>query len=181
MFYRYKNYTPKIDNSVFVAENAIIVGNVEVGSKSSIWYNVVLRGDEDLIKVGSETSIQENTVCHLYEGYPLIIGNRVTVGHNAVIHGCTINDGVLIGMGSTVLDGATIGENSIIGANSLVPPGVEVPANSLFLGSPGKVVRELGDKDYDLLKLSIDAYVKKADEFQDSNTLEKLQRSDVQT
>lgn len=181
MFYRYKEYTPKIDKSVFVADNAVLVGNVEVGEKSSIWYNVVLRGDEDLIKVGSETSIQENTVCHLYAGKPLIIGNRVTVGHNAIIHGCKINDGALIGMGATVLDGAVIGENSIIGAHSLVPPGVNVPPNSLFLGSPGKVVRELGEKDEDLLKLSIEAYVKKADEFQDEDILEKLERRDVQT
>src|SRR5699024_3718441 len=111
------------------------------------------------------------------EGNPLIVGDNVTIGHNAIIHGCTIKDGALIGMGATVLDGAIIGENCIIGANALVPPGVEVPPNSLFLGSPGKVIRPLGEKDYDLLRLSVTAYVEKGKEFQDPSIVERVDRS----
>lgn len=174
MFYRYKEHIPKVDDSAFVAEGARIIGDVEIGSQTSIWFNVILRGDEDKIRIGNRCSIQENTVCHLYEGSPLIVEDEVTVGHNATIHGCTLKKGVLVGMGATVLDGAIIGENSIIGANSLIPSGKEIPPNSLVLGSPGKVIRELNDQDKEILDLSIRTYVRNSEEFRNEKVFEKV-------
>jgi len=179
MFYKYKGHVPKVAKSAFIADSAKVIGDVTIGEESSIWFHVVLRGDEGEIKIGDRTSIQDNTVCHLYEGYPLIVGNDVTVGHNAIIHGCTIKDGALIGMGATVLDGAIIGENSIIGANSLIPSGKEIPPNSLVLGSPGKVIREINDKDHELLRESIDGYVKNAREYNDSDIFEKISEDEI--
>ena len=176
MFYRYKEYIPQVDNTAFIAEGAKIIGNVTIGEETSIWFNVVLRGDEDKIQIGNRCSIQENTVCHLYEGFPLIVEDEVTVGHNAIIHGCTIKRGVLVGMGATILDGAVIGENSIIGANALIPSGKEIPPNSLVLGNPGKVVRELTEKDEALIDLSIKTYVRNAREYQDEKIFEKISR-----
>lgn len=175
MFYRYKEHIPQIDSTAFVADGAKIIGDVTIGADSSIWFHVVLRGDEDKIRIGNRCSIQENTVCHLYEGYPLIVEDDVTVGHNAIIHGCTIKKGVLIGMGATILDGAVIGENSIVGANSFVPAGKVIPPNSLVLGSPAKVVRGLTEKDEELLKLSVETYVRNAREYQDPAIVEKIE------
>lgn len=179
MFYRYKEHIPQIDETAFIAEGAKVIGDVMIGADSGVWFNVVLRGDEGKITVGNRTSIQENTVCHLYEGYPLTIGNEVTVGHSAILHGCTIEDGALIGMGATILDGAIIGENCIIGANSLIPAGKEIPANSLVVGSPGKVIREITDADRELLKLSVESYAVNANEYQDSSVFEKISRNQV--
>ena len=176
MFYRYKEHIPKIDESVFVADGAKVIGDVTIGAHSSIWFNVVLRGDEGPITVGKRCSIQENTVCHLYEGSPLILEDEVTVGHSATIHGCTLKKGVLVGMGATVLDGAVVGENSIIGANALVPAGKEIPPNSLVFGSPGEVVREITERHLDMLALTIDTYVKNAKEYQDKAIFEKIPR-----
>lgn len=176
MFYRYKDFTPQIDDSAFIAEGAKVIGNVKIGANSSIWFNVVLRGDEDRIEIGNRCSIQENTVCHLFEGYPLIVEDEVTVGHHAIIHGCTIKKGVIIGMGATILDGAIIGKNSIIGANTLIPSGKEIPANSLVVGNPGKVVRQLTKKDRELIDLSIHTYVRNAKEYQDPMIFEKIAR-----
>lgn len=176
MFYRYKDYTPQIDESAFIAEGAKIIGNVTIGEQTNIWFNVVLRGDEDEIKIGNRCSIQENTVCHLYKGYPLILEDEVTVGHNAIIHGCVLKKGVLVGMGATILDGAVIGENSIIGANSLIPAGKVIPPNSLVLGSPGKVVREINDQDRELLKNTIETYVKNTIEYRSPEVFEKIER-----
>lgn len=176
MFYRYKQYIPAIDESAFIADGAKVIGNVTIGAQTNIWFNVILRGDEDEIKIGNRCSIQENTVCHLYRGYPLILEDEVTVGHNAIIHGCTLKQGVLVGMGSTILDGAIIGENSIIGANSLVPAGKVIPPNSLVLGSPGEVVREINNRDRELLKTTIDTYVKNTIEYQRPEVFEKIER-----
>ena len=114
-----------IDKSVFVAPGAFIIGDVTIGEQSSVWFNAVMRGDEGPIVVGKRTSIQDNSTLHLYEGQPLTIGDEVTVGHNAILHGCTIGNRSIIGMGSTILDGAEIGEECIIGANTLISPGKE--------------------------------------------------------
>lgn len=181
MFYRYKEFLPEVDESAFIAEGAKVIGDVKIGAETSIWFNVVLRGDEDRIRIGNRCSIQENTVCHLYEGYPLILEDEVTVGHNAIIHGCTLKKGVLVGMGATVLDGAVIGENSIIGANTLIPSGKVIPPNSLVLGSPGKVVREITEQDEELLDLTIRTYVRNAEQYQDPAIFEKIEREKVKT
>ncbi len=179
MFYRYKQSIPQVDESAFIAEGAKIIGDVVIGEQTSIWFNVVLRGDEDKIRIGNRCSIQENTVCHLYEGYPLIVEDEVTVGHNAIIHGCTLKKGVLVGMGATVLDGVIIGENSIIGANTLVPAGKRIPPNALVIGSPGKVVRELTAVDEELLDLTIRTYVRNAEQYRDPAVFEKIDRENV--
>ncbi|HHW36109.1 MAG TPA: gamma carbonic anhydrase family protein [Bacillales bacterium] len=167
MLYPYKNKLPNIDESVFIAPGARIVGDVTIGKESSIWFNAVLRGDEAPIKIGDRCSIQDNTTCHLYDEYPLVVEDDVTVGHNVILHGCIVRKGALIGMGSTILDGAEIGEYTIIGANTLIPPGKKIPSRSLVVGSPGKVVRELNEKDYELIQLSIESYVQKGKEFKE--------------
>lgn len=180
MFYRYKEYIPQVHSSVFVAAGAKLIGNVKVGVDTSIWYNAVLRGDEDRIVIGNRCSIQENVVCHLNRGFPLIVEDNVTVGHNAVLHGCHVKKGALIGIGATVLDGAIIGANSIIGANALVPSGKEMPPNSLVLGSPGEVVREVNEIDLQMLQMSVEVYVRNAREFQDPEVYEKLSREELE-
>ncbi|KAA0550078.1 gamma carbonic anhydrase family protein [Bacillus sp. BGMRC 2118] len=168
MKYRFLDKEPKIDESVFIAPGARVIGDVVIGKESSVWFNAVLRGDEDQIRIGERTSIQDNVTCHLYEGSPLVIEDEVTIGHNAILHGCHIKKRSIIGMGSTILDGAEIGEECIVGANTLVPPGKKIPARSLVIGSPCKVIRELSEKDFALIQLSIDTYVEKGKLYKDS-------------
>ncbi|GEN44512.1 gamma carbonic anhydrase family protein [Alkalibacillus haloalkaliphilus] len=176
MIYRYKNHTPRIDETAFIADNARVIGDVEIGKESSIWFNVTVRGDEGPIRIGKRCNIQENSMCHLYEQFPLTLEDEVSVGHNAIVHGCTLRRGVLVGMGATVLDGAEIGEYSIIGANSLVPSGKVIPPRSLVLGSPGQVVRELTDEDMKMIEETIDVYANKGQEFNDSTIFERVSR-----
>lgn len=154
-----------MDSSVFVAPGAHIIGDVTIGEESTVWFNAVLRGDEGPISIGKKCSIQDNVTAHLYEGFPLVIEDEVTVGHNAILHGCTVKKRCIIGMGATILDGAEIGEESIIGANTLIPSGKKIPPRSLVVGSPGKVIREITDKDVELIQLSIDTYVQKGKEY----------------
>lgn len=176
MIYRYKEHSPRIHETAFVAEDATVIGDVEIGAYSTILFNVVLRGDEGPIRIGERCNIQDNSVCHLYEKYPLTLEDEVSIGHNAIIHGCTLRKGSLIGMGATVLDGAEIGEYSIVGANSLVPPGKIIPPRSLVLGSPGKVVRELTDKDMEMIEETIRTYAEKGQEFKNPEILERIER-----
>ncbi len=144
MFFKYKDKEPKkIGDNIFVAEGAKVIGDVTLNSGSNIWFNAVLRGDDDSITIGNNTNIQDNCTVHCSKGTPTVIGNYVTVGHNAVVHGCTVEDNCLIGMGATILDGAVIGEGSIVGANALVTGNTIIPPNSLVLGSPAKVVKEI--------------------------------------
>lgn len=131
------------EDDYWVAPNAVVIGKVKLDSKASIWFGAVLRGDNELIHIGASSNIQDGCVLHTDMGYPLTIGERVTVGHLAMLHGCTIAPNVLIGIGSTILNGAEIGENSIIGANALVPEGKVIPPNSLVVGTPGRIVREI--------------------------------------
>ena len=152
---------PVIHETVFIAPGAHIIGDVQVGKESTIWFNAVIRADEDAIRIGERCSIQDNASIHLSEEYPVIVEDEVTVGHNAILHGCTVKKRCIIGMGSTILDGAIIGEECIVGANTLIPPGKIIPPRSLVVGSPGKVVRELTEKDLHIIQLSIDSYVKK--------------------
>jgi carbonic anhydrase/acetyltransferase-like protein (isoleucine patch superfamily) len=128
----------------FVAPGAHLIGRVELQEDANVWFNCILRGDNEWITVGARTNIQDNSVLHTDMGYPLAIGDDCTIGHNVVLHGCAIGDGTLIGMGATVLNGAKIGKNCLVGANALVTEGKEFPDNSLIVGAPAKVVRELG-------------------------------------
>ncbi|WP_112322743.1 gamma carbonic anhydrase family protein [Oceanibium sediminis] len=131
------------DGDVWVGPGAAVIGDVVMESGASVWFNAVLRGDNERIHVGAGSNIQENCVLHTDPGFPLIIGVDCTIGHKAILHGCTLGDGVLIGMGATVLNGAIIGAGSLIGAGALVTEGKEIPPGSLVVGAPGKVVRTL--------------------------------------
>ena len=134
---------PKLGPGVYIAQTAIVVGDVTLGEQSSVWYHAVLRGDINRIVVGHHTNIQDTAVLHLADDYPCLLGNYVTVGHGAIVHACTVGDEVLVGMGSTLLDGVVVGEQSIIGARTLVTQGMQIPPGSLVLGSPGKIVHAL--------------------------------------
>jgi len=148
----YKDKSPHVAPGVFVADSAQVIGDVEIGSGSSVWFNAVLRGDVHYIRIGERTNIQDCSVVHVtLNKWPTIIGNDVTVGHRAVVHGATVGDHCLIGMGSIVLDGAELSEFVLVGAGALVPPGMKVPPRSLVVGVPGKVVRELKDSDIEMM------------------------------
>lgn len=162
MRYTYKGIIPKVHEDVFMGPGSAVVGDVEIGAGSSIWPNAVVRGDMASIKIGQNTNIQDNATLHVDPGHPLTIGDGVTVGHNAILHGCTIANNALIGMGAIVLDGARVGEFALIGAGALVPPGKEIPPRSLAVGSPCKVVRELTEEELSHLRRSATAYAEKA-------------------
>lgn len=146
-FFSYKQNSPLVHPSVFIAPGAQIIGNVHIGIDSSVWFQTVIRGDMDEIRIGERTNIQDLCVCHADENVPLWIGDGVTVGHRCVIHGCTIEDECLIGMGAIIMNRAVIGQGSVIGANALVLEGSVIPPYSLVTGSPGKVKKTYEDKD----------------------------------
>ena len=139
----YKNFKPEIKDDVFIAPNAYIIGNVKIDSRASIWFGAVIRGDMDEITIGEESNIQDNVTIHVDFATPTRVGRRVTVGHNAVLHGAIVEDGALIGMGSVLLNGVVIGKDSLVAAGSLITPGTKIPPRSLVMGSPGKVVKTL--------------------------------------
>ncbi|MFC6196777.1 gamma carbonic anhydrase family protein [Ponticaulis profundi] len=147
------------EGKYWVAENATVLGNVVLKEGASVWFNVVMRGDNDPITVGENSNVQDGTVCHTDDGVPLTIGKNCTIGHMAMLHGCTIGDNTLIGIGATVLNNAKIGKNCLIGAHALIPEGKEIPDNSLVMGAPGKVVRELGEDMEKVLAASAEHYV----------------------
>ncbi|MGX6443415.1 gamma carbonic anhydrase family protein [Neobacillus sp. K501] len=161
----YNGKSPELDQSVFVAPGAYLIGDVQVGEGSTIWFNAVLRADDGPIIIGKRCSIQDNSTIHLYEGFPVVIEDDVTVGHNVILHGCKVGRSSIIGMGSTLLDNVEVGEECIIGANTLLSGGIKIPPRSLVLGSPGRVVRELTEKDLQMLKMSSEHYVDKGKEF----------------
>ncbi len=152
----------QIHPSTYVAPGAQIIGDVEIGADCGIWYNAVIRGDSDTIRIGSRTNIQDLCVLHVDRSFHLSIGDNVTVGHGAIVHGCQVGSNVLIGMGAIILNGAVIGDNCIIGAGSLVTEGAEIPPNSVVFGSPAKVKRPLQDKDLEYILGNADIYVKHA-------------------
>jgi carbonic anhydrase/acetyltransferase-like protein (isoleucine patch superfamily) len=159
----YQGKTPQVGDETFVAENAVLVGDVIIGARSSIWFGAVLRGDVFHIRVGDETSIQDNSVVHVTHGrYATIVGNRVTVGHSVNLHGCTIGDRCIIGMGSVILDAAAIGERTIIGAGSVVTAGSNIPPGTLAVGSPARAKRDLTPDEIAWLDVSAAHYVELA-------------------
>ena len=143
MIYDFEGKTPKLDPNSWVAPNAVVIGNVDLKKDSNIWFNVTLRGDVETITVGEGSNIQDGSVIHTDPGCPAIIGKNVTVGHLVMLHGCVIEDDCLIGIGSTILNKAKIGKNCIIGAKTLITENKVIPDNSLVIGSPGKVIREV--------------------------------------
>ena len=162
MIRNFKGITPKIASSAYVDASAVLIGDVEIGERSSVWPCASLRGDTGSIRVGSETSIQDCSVLHLDEGFPLTVGNRVTVGHSVTLHGCTIEDGSLIGIGATVLNGARIGAGSVVAAGSLVPEGMIVPPSTLVMGVPAKVKRAVTAEEQARFGEGVKHYVEKA-------------------
>ena len=156
----YRNQLPRLHSSVFVAEGARIIGDVEIEEKSSVWFNTVVRGDVNFIRIGSRTNIQDNSVLHVtWKTAPLNIGSEVTIGHGAVLHGCTVDDCCLIGMGAVVLDGAHIHKNSIIAAGAMVLEGFDVPEGMLAAGVPAKIKRLLTEEEKQFLHKSADNYI----------------------
>ncbi len=142
MLKAYQGYIPEVHPTVFIEESAQVVGDVKLGRDSSVWHQAVLRGDVNSIRVGKQTNIQDGVIVHgTYKKYPVVIEDNVSIGHNAVVHGCTVHSNCLIGMGAIILDNAEIGENCIIGAGAIVTEGMVVPANSLVLGVPGRITR----------------------------------------
>ncbi|PSR66816.1 gamma carbonic anhydrase family protein [Nocardia sp. MDA0666] len=152
-------HEPQIDDTAWVAPTAAVIGRVRLGEQVSVWYGAVIRGDMEDIEIGAGTNIQDGCVLHADPGFTLQVGSGVSVGHNAILHGCTIGDDVLVGMGATVLNGAVIGEGSLIAANALIPEGAKIPPGSLVAGVPGKVRRELGDAERDRIKLNAAVYL----------------------
>ncbi|MGB7755947.1 MAG: gamma carbonic anhydrase family protein [Salinisphaera sp.] len=153
MRYRLGDVAPEVPDSgdYFVAENATVIGRVRLAERSSIWFNAVLRGDQELISIGEGSNIQEACVLHTDPGFPLTVGAGVTVGHQAMLHGCTIGENSLVGIQAVVLNGATIGRNCLIGAGALIPEGKTIPDNSLVVGAPGRVKRELEPEEIEAL------------------------------
>lgn len=166
MFYELDDRKPKLDGEgQFVADNATVIGSVVLEEKSSVWFNVVVRGDNELITIGPETNVQDGAVLHTDPGIPLTLGRGVTVGHQAMLHGCDIGDYTLIGINAVVLNGAKIGKHCLIGANALIPGGMEIPDGSMVLGSPGKIKRELTDNQKKMLEMSAEHYVQNASRY----------------
>ena len=167
MIGNFKNLRPKIHESCFIAPTADVIGDVTVGENSSIWHRTVLRGDVNKIVVGANTNIQDGSIVHVADDYSTIIGDNVTIGHGAIVHGCTVKDGAFIGMGAIILDGAVIGEGALIGAGALVTEGKEIPPYSLAVGVPAKVVKKLSQEYIEMAQDRAVKYAKLANEYKE--------------
>ena len=160
MIRAFRGVLPRVAPSAYIDPSAQVIGDVTLGERSSIWCNATLRGDVNRIVIGNETNVQDNAVLHVDEGdFPLHLGDRVTVGHSAMLHGCTVEDGALIGIGAIVLNGAKIGAGAVIAAGALVSEGVEIPAGSLAMGVPAKVRRQVTDEEKIRFSVNADHYV----------------------
>ena len=168
MLYKYLDFEPTVADDVFIAPGVHIIGRVTIGQASSIWFNTVVRGDINEIKIGSYTNIQDGSMVHVDTAYPTLIGDYVLVGHQAILHGCTVGDGALIGMGAKLLDGSSVGENALVGAGSLVPQGGNIPPGTLALGSPARVVRELAPEEIERMRLMTKIYAERASDFRET-------------
>jgi carbonic anhydrase/acetyltransferase-like protein (isoleucine patch superfamily) len=170
MIRSYRGRTPQVPASAYIDPDAVIIGDVTIGEHSSVWPGVVIRGDVNWIRIGARTNIQDGSVLHVMKDtHPLVLGDAVTIGHGVILHGCTIESNVLIGMGSILLNGAKIGSGSIVAAGTLVPEGAVVPPGSLFMGHPGKLRRALTPED----QASIEAYAARYIEYSETYKAEK--------
>ncbi len=165
--YSFDGQVPEIDADTWIAPDANVIGRVMLEAGASVWFGATLRGDNERITVGAGSNIQENVVCHTDMGFPMVIGAGCTIGHKAMLHGCTIRENSLIGMGATVLNGARIGRNCLIGAGALITEGKEIPDGALVMGAPGKVIRELDDGAIEGLMASARGYQKKMRQFRE--------------
>jgi len=173
MIYSLDNLSAKISGSCFIAPNAAVIGDVILADETSVWFSAVIRGDTDTLSIGARTNIQDNSVIHTDAGIPVEIGLGVTIGHGCIIHGCTIGNNTLIGMGATILNQASIGANCIIGANALVTQAMNIPDNSLVLGMPAKIVREVTEEEVERNKINAQVYVDRAAQY-----LQQLQKQE---
>lgn len=156
----------------WIADSAQVMGNVKLERNASVWFGAVIRGDHDLITIGEDSNVQDNAVVHTDPGVEVKVGRGVTIGHQAMLHGCTVGDNCLIGIGATVLNGARIGKNCLVGAHAFIPEGREIPDNSLVLGAPGKVVRQISQEMQVMLKGSAESYLRNHQRFK--NGLKKI-------
>ena len=174
MIYQLGRHQVRTEGDFWVAENATVIGKVLLRHNASIWFNVVLRGDNELITVGEGSNVQDGAVLHTDPGFPLLIGPHVTVGHKAMLHGCEIDEGSLIGINAVILNGAKIGRNCLIGANALITEGKQIPDNSLVMGSPGKVVKPVTEEQAALLRAAAVHYVENFKRFRDELSEQSL-------
>ncbi|MFT7431067.1 MAG: carbonic anhydrase/acetyltransferase-like protein (isoleucine patch superfamily) [Colwellia sp.] len=160
MIYQLGELSPRISKNCFIAPNATVIGNVDLSENVSIWFNVVIRADLAQVKVAKNSNIQDGSILHVDEGFPINIAENVTIGHKVMLHGCTIGEGSLIGINAVVLNGAKIGKNCLIGANALVTENMVIPDGSLVLGSPAKVIKQLDEKTQEMIAAGTAHYVK---------------------
>jgi len=165
MIYQLGERRVRAEGEYFIAESAVVIGNVLLLANASVWFNAVIRGDNELITIGENSNVQDGSVLHTDPGSPIVIGSHVTIGHKVMLHGCTIGDNSLIGINAVVLNGAKIGRNCLIGANALITEGKEIPDNSMVLGAPGKVVRELSAEQIEGSRRAALHYVENARRF----------------
>ena len=156
-----------VDPSAFIAPGAVVLGDVTIGAESSVWFNAVIRGDTDAIRIGRQTNIQDLCVLHADAGFPCIIGNRVTVGHSAIVHGAIVEDDVMIGMRAVVMNGAKIGAGSLVAVGAIVLEGMEVPPGSVVMGSPARIKRQLEPRDQERIRHAAEHYVQAAKDYRD--------------
>ena len=155
----------KIDSTAYVHPTAVVLGDVTLGARVSVWPTAVLRGDSDTIVIGADSNVQDGAVIHVDEGIPTRVGNRVAIGHRAIVHGATIDDGVLIAMGAVLLNGVHVGSGSIIGAGAVLPEGKRIPENSLVIGVPGRIVRQTTNEERERIKRTVDAYLDLSEQY----------------
>ncbi len=165
MIYSYGERALQADGVYFVAPSADVIGSVRLGNEASVWFGAVLRGDNDWIHIGAGSNVQDGSIIHVDPGVPVIVGENVTIGHGVLLHGCVIGDGALIGNRATVLDGARIGAGSLIGAGALITPNTEIPPGSVVFGSPGRVARQVQQRDLERMTRGCEAYRVKAREY----------------
>lgn len=163
--YSLGDVSPRIDDDAWIADSADVIGNVDMKAGSSVWFGAVVRGDNEPITIGARSNVQDGSVLHSDPGFPLNIGEGVTLGHQVMVHGCTIGDNTLIGIGATIMNGAVIGKNCIIGAHALVTEGKIIPDGSMVMGAPGKVVKTLTEPQIAMLQGSAEVYVQNAKRF----------------
>lgn len=161
----YLDHQPSLGPDVFIAPSAHVIGRVSLGARSSVWFGAVVRGDVEPVTVGEGVNLQEHCVLHTDPGYPVVLGNYVSLGHHAIVHGATLEDYVLVAMSATVLSGARIGAGSIVAANALVPENREIPPRSLVVGTPAKVIREITEVEYERILFTVNTYLRLAQDY----------------